>query len=351
MTKDGDKDVPITKTKNTTITCINCKGNSLAQSGSSVYTRAILGFEQSGASSSDSAQKPFLDFFFGAPIGGKESEAIPPRLATWGQVRFASVPQQQLASNNTLQNFSTGFLTTVQGLKVNELVQGFDFLAGLDVRLIKPGGKGFVDLDPGTRQKTSVSFIAAFGAINPFTQRQTAQVFLVPKINGMTDPAFLKQFPEAENKTNIAFVSPERDRFYRQYYGGFRFKTFFYDKHGEIINRFPALLDVTFGQNELVTGKLRNAIFRLEGFYPLPFKSARFFYLYGTAMMKIGGGGVKTTLPLQLTATTVQLPDANTVVVPIDRNPSLRSTRDYYRFGMGINLIELLDKLKAPTSQ
>ncbi len=351
MAKVENKDIPVTNTKTTVITCVDCKGNSLAESGSSVYTRAILGFEQSGGSSSDSVQKPFLDFFFGAPIAGKESGAIPPRLSTWGQVRFASVPQQQLASGG-LQNFTSGFLTNIQGLKVNELVQGFDFLAGLDVRLIKPKGAGFIDLDPGTRQNTSVSFVAGFGAINPFSQRQTAQIFAIPKdASGNIDAGFLKLFPEAAGKTNIAFVTPERDRFFRQYYGGFRFKTFFYDKHGQLINRFPALLDVTFGQNELVTGKLRNAIFRLEGFYPFPFKSAKFLYLYGTAMMKMGGGGVKTNLPvfLKAPATTVILPDDNTVIVPIDRNPTLRSTRDYYRFGMGINLIELLDKLRSTT--
>lgn len=348
MKKDGENAKPVTKTATTTINCVNCKGNSLAESGSSVYTRAIVGFEQAGASSSESSQKPFLDFFFGAPIAGKGSDRIPPRLATWGQVRFASVPQQVFA--NTLQNTSTGFLTSIQGLQVNELVQGFDFLAGVDVRLISPKGRGFVDLDPGTRQNTSVSFVAGFGAINPLTKRQTAQIFEIPRIGTDIDPAFLEKFPEAKGKTNIAFVTPERDRFYRQYYGGFRFKTFFYDKHGEIINRFPALLDVTFGQNELVTGKLRNAIFRLEGFYPFPFRSARFVYLYGTAMMKIGGGGVKTSLPLDLNQlNNIHLPDPNTVVVPIDRNPSLRSNREYYRFGLGINLIELLDKLKTPT--
>jgi hypothetical protein len=345
--KDGE--TAITEKVSTVITCIECKGDSLAQAGSSVYTRAILGFEQSGGSASDSVQKPFLDFFFGAPIAGRESDIVPPRLATWGSVRFASVPQQQLASGG-LQSFTSGFLTNIQGLKVNELVHGFDFLAGIDVRLVRPQGKGFVDLDPGTRQNTSVSFVAGFGAINPFSQRQTAQIFAIPKIAGATDPEFLKLFPEAKDKTNIAFVSPERDRFFRQYYGGLRFKTFFYDKHGYLINRFPALLDVTFGQNELVTGKLRNAIFRLEGFYPFPFKSAKFLYLYGTAMMKMGGGGVKNNLPLFLKppTTNVQLPDDNTVIVPIDRNPNLRSTRDYYRFGLGINLIELLDKLKTP---
>lgn len=76
---------------------------------------------------------------------------------------------------------------------------------------------------------------------------------------GEIDPAFLKLFPEAAGKTNIAFVTPARDRFYRQYYGGLRVKTFFYDKHDQLINQFPAIFDVSVGQNELVTGSAAEA--------------------------------------------------------------------------------------------
>jgi|GEM_PF-2482019 len=342
--KDGKR---ITDRATTTIECFDCIDAPSVETGNARFTRAILGFEQSGGSGSDSAQKPFLDFFFSAPLFG--TKEIPPRFSTWGSLRFAAIPTQQLASGGLgLQNFAGNFLTNFQTVQVNELVQGFDFLAGIQFRVAGGNGKGYLGANPGTFQKTSISLIAAFGAINPFSQRQSAQIFVIPKTSdGKVDPDFLKLFPEAEGKTNIAFVTPERDRFFRQYYGGFRFNTYFFDKHGDVINRFPAILDVTFGQNEIVTGKLRNAVFRLEGFYPFPF-AAKLLYLYGTAMMKVGGGGVKTTLPLFLdVATGITSPDANTVIVPIDRNPNLRSNRDYYRIGVGINLIELLDKLRT----
>lgn len=338
----------ITEPAITTIDCFECKDKPSVEQGNGRNTRAILGFEQSGGSGTDSDQKPFLDFFFTAPLFGTNQN--PARFSTWGSLRFAAVPTQQLASGGLgIQNFAGNFLTNFQAVQVNELVQGFDFLAGIQFKIA--GGRNTLGASPGTFQKTAISLITGFGAINPFSKRQSAQVFVIPKTSdGKVDPEFLKLFPEAEGKTNIAFVTPERDRFFRQYYGGFRFNTYFFDKHGDVINGFPAMLDVTFGQNEIVTGKLRNAVFRLEGFYPFPF-AAKLLYLYGTAMMKVGGGGVKTNLPLFLSpVTSLTLPDPNTVIVPIDRNPNLRSNRDYYRIGVGINLMELLDKLRNRTN-
>ncbi|HEV2914372.1 MAG TPA: hypothetical protein VGX92_13935 [Pyrinomonadaceae bacterium] len=348
--RDADEE-KITNTATTVITCLRCKGASSVRTGSSIFTRAILGFEQSGGSASDSQQKPFLDFFFGAPIGGgrrRDGDDTPPRFSTWGNVRFASVPRQGV-TGATLQNFASNFATTFQGLDVNGLVQGFDFMAGLDIRLIPTGDKGYFNLIPGTKQRTSVSFTLGAGAISPLTSRQIPpQIFVVPKVNNVIDPTFLALFPEAKDKTNIAFVTPERDRFFRQYYGGLRFKTFFYDKHDVLINRFPAILDVTFGQNEIVSGKLHNTVFRLEGFYPFPFKATSFLYLYGTAMLKLGGHGAESTLPLFLNSPSppISLPNPNTAIVPIDRHPQFQPSQDYYRFGFGINLIELLDRFR-----
>ncbi len=347
--KDGNR---VTENAVAIIRCFDCGNAPSTQHGSSLHTRAILGFEQTGGSGSGTSQKPFLDFFFSAPLI-KSTDETPPPFSTWGSIRFASVPTQQLASGGLgLQNFAGSFLSNFQGVNVNEIVQGFDFLAGVDFRLHGGGsGRGYLSAAPGTFQKTSISLIAAIGAINPFNERQNAQIFTIPKINGQDDPEFVKLFPEAAGKNNIAFVTPERDRFFRQYYGGLRFKTFFFDKRGQVINTFPAILDVTVGQNEVVTGLLRNPVFRLEGFYPFPFKAAKFLYLYGTAMMKMGGKGAESRLPLFLApATSITLPDPNTVIVPIDRNPNLRSTRDYYRIGVGINLIELLDKLRPASN-
>lgn len=101
--------------------------------------------------------------------------------------------------------------------KVNELVQGFDFLVGSEVgfgRGLSRGDIGTAFLPTGvsnTKQKFSAYFITGFGAISPLSPKDTVQIFLRPSdadlerlnLKGL-DPKF--QF--------IAFASPDRDSFF-----------------------------------------------------------------------------------------------------------------------------------------
>jgi len=319
---------------------------------SSLNTRAVIGFEQAGASSASSETKPFLDFFFTGPLKfGKDKEL--PRLSTWGQIRLSTTPEQTGAAGAFPSNLVN---QVAQTSKTVDLVQSFDFLAGLEGRIFD-SDKHF-SLIPGIKQKISFYLVGGGGAISPLsTKRESAQIFSVPSEKSPQRQLFIDRFGnDAADKKYIAFVLPERDRFLRQFYGGVRFKTHFY-KDGELINRFPAILDVMVGQNEAVTGgklksdetdasgkiigKRRSYVLRLDGFYPLPIKEASFLYLYGTAMMKLGGGGVRITTPLFLdTAPGEILVTNNDVFIA----PNLQLDRDYYKIGIGINLTDLFNR-------
>lgn len=344
--KDGEKNDEI---KNqVVIKCFNC-----GEEGSNVnklYTRAVLGFQQSGASSASNTQKPFLDFFFTAPIIRGNNSKFFPRLSMWGDIRFTSAPQQQTATNVALSAFSSTFLNTVTDGKVNDLVQSFEFLAGLDFKLYEPQEASNLF---GLRQKSIVSFIASFGASNPLSSQQSAQIFQVPKLPGGADnPEFTKLFKEAEGKTNIAFVPSERDRFYRQYYGGFRLRTVYYDEENKPLNISPAIFDFVIGQNEAITESLSGYILRLDGFYPFPIKGADFIYLYGTAQLKLGKQQNKTPIPFILApATSITIPNNDTAIVQINDSPFLRSNRDRYSIGLGVDIIKLYQRLTQPKPQ
>jgi hypothetical protein len=324
----------------------------------SMTTRAIVGFEQTGASAADSESKPFLDFFFTAPIRFKPKLDELPRFSTWGQVRLAALPQQV----STFGTFASNFVNPLAEGKLVNLVQGFDFMAGLEARVFGTN-KSYVGLIPGVKQQTFMHVMVGGGAISPLsTPRSGAQIFAVPGADSPQRQLFIDRFgQEAANKQYIAFVFPDRDRFLRQYYAGVRFKTFYYAGDGSLINRFPAMLDVTIGQNEAVTGgklkndvtnekgriigRKRNYVLRLEAFYPFPIKEASFLYLYGTAMMKVGGGGVKIDKPLFLdTAPSNISITGNDVFIA----PTLQSNRDYYRFGIGVNLNDLFNRKPPP---
>lgn len=325
----------------------------------SLNTRAIVGFEQAGASSADTETQPFLDFFFTAPMRFKPRGDDLPRVSAWGQLRFAAVPQQV----STFGALPVNLVGPVVENKLTDLVQGFDFMAGLEVRLFG-SGKPYVSLIPGVKNKTFLHLVGGAGAISPLSReanRGAAQIFTVPAEGSPQRELFTQRYPEAvdANAKYVAFVFPDRDRFLRQFYGGIRLKSYYFNDDGTLINRFPAIFDVMIGQNEAVTGgrlqtditddkgkvigRERRYVLRLEAFYPLPIKEANFLYLYGTAMMKIGGGGVKIDTPLFLdtpgTAENVTLTSNGVFIMP-----TLQTNRDYYRFGVGVNLTELFNR-------
>jgi hypothetical protein len=356
LTDDGDQD-------STSIVCkgANCGSENQVSTivTNSLNTRVVVGLEQVGASSADSETKPFLDFFFTGPLRFSAKNAELPRLATWGQIRISTTPEQVGA----VGVFPSNLINQVsQNSKTVGLVQSFDFLAGLEGRVF--GSNGYVlSLIPGVRQRTEFYVIGGGGAISPLsTTQQTAQIFAVPVMDNPQRQTFIDRFgSDAVTKTYIAFVFPERDRFLRQYYGGIRLKTFYYDRDNRLINRFPAILDFMVGQNEAVTGgklkndvtdssgkiigKKRSWVLRLDGFYPLPIKEASFLYLYGTAMMKVGGGGVRINTPLFLdTAPGNVLLTSSDVFIA----PNLQMNRDYYKIGVGVNLTDLFNRKKPP---
>jgi len=324
----------------------------------SLNTRAIIGFEQAGASSADSKSQPFLDFFFTAPMRFKPKGDTLPRVSAWGQVRLAAVPQQV----STFGALPANFVSPLVENKLTDLVQGFDFMAGLEVRVFGTN-KSYVSLIPGVKNQTFLHIIGGGGAISPLSRtanRGAAEIFTIPVEGSPQRELFKQRFPEAvENKAKyIAFVFPDRDRFLRQFYGGIRLKTFYFNDDGTLINRFPAIFDITIGQNEAVTGgrlqsdvtdengkllvkKARRYVLRLEAFYPFPIREANFLYLYGTAMMKIGQGGVKIDTPLFLDKPGT---DINLTSNDIFITPTLQTNRDYYRFGIGVNLTELFNR-------
>jgi hypothetical protein len=319
----------------------------------SVNERLIVGLEQAGASSANSETKPFLDLFFTRPL----SKGDLPRVSIWGQIRLSTTPEQVGATGAFPSNLVN---QVAQTGKTVDLVESFDFLAGLEVKVFSSGGH-FPSLAPGKKQKNHFYLLAGGGAINPLTTtKESAQIFKVPSTDSPQRQLFVDRFgADAANKTYVAFVFPERDRFFRQFYAGFRLKTFYYenDNDNKMLNQFPGMLDVMFGQNEAVTGgrlkndvtdssgkiigRKRSYVFRLDGFYPLPIKSASFLYLYGTAMMKIGGGGVRITTPLFLDTAPGDVLVTNKDVFIA---PTLQINRDYYKIGIGIDLFDLFNR-------
>jgi len=303
------------------------------------YSRAIVGFEQAGASAAKGTQKYFFDLTLSTPVFGKSDPLFGRRGRAWGSVRLTSVPQQITSPVTT---FATGFAQQVANVKVNEVAQAIQFLAGGELRIHKWNENLiFGSFDGSTSNRFTLSLIAGGGMTTPVNPRETLDVFKVsPGAPGLpTIPA---------GKDFIAFVSPDRDRFFRQYYAGLRLQTYYFDYRNPSIplQRFPATLDITFGQNEAVTGgRLRGGVLRLLGFYPLPYSGLKFINIFGTALMKLSRTKITDPLILEPAPAGTTVPAANVFLLTV---PQIN--RDYYRVGVGIDFISLIKKwTETPT--
>lgn len=377
---------------NQTAIVIDCRGDNCASDflvstivTNSQNTRLVVGFEQAGASSTTSETKPFLDFSFTSPFifdtlieGGKPKKGADgreirvPRAAAWGQIRLASTPDQI----TTTGVFPTNLVNQVgRAGTAGNLVQSFDFLAGLEIRAFSANGS-FLSLIPGIRQKTRFYIAGGAGAISPLTAiRESAQIFKIPLPNTPQYQPFIDRYGKPREQSGnipaqefVAFVPLDRDRFLRQWYAGLRVKTLYCEDEDctRFRNQFPGTVDFMVGQNESVTGGRRkfggapdptdstkiigakNAyVFRIDAFYPLPFRETRFLYLYGTAMMKIGGGRANIVNPLFLDPASILITDPKVFIPSSNLQELLQPNRDYYKIGVGINLTELFNRNKT----
>lgn len=300
------------------------------------WLRTIVGFEQAGVSAAQSQQNFFMDLYYDRPLAFNDDEDLGPALRSWGNLRITSVPQQ---INTDVATFASTFAQQVGQLKVNQVAQAFEFLGGVQYRLWASGrdpdyASSDPVHDPNVHNRVSVNFILGGGVITPLSPKDSVQIFDVPA----NQPNFFTLYPQASGKQFVAFTLPDRDRFFRQAYGGFRLMTHFLR---DTRTRAPEMFDLTYGFNESITGgRIHGGVMRLEGFVPIPYANLSWIYLFGTGMFKPGAHATIAHPFLLASAPAGTLPtDPNAVIISTPQ-----ADRDYYRVGIGIDLVDLLKK-------
>jgi hypothetical protein len=302
------------------------------------FARVIFGLDQAAGSSAESTFKYFFDLLLSAPIPFEQNPDpdFGPRWRLWGNVRLASVPQQLTSK---LQDFNLP--SAVANLQVNELAQSFEFRGGVSARIA--AARSFrLSFDKETLQKFSLHAIAGLGGSTPLNPRDTLEIFKV-------SPDAVARYPQAAGKELIGFTGPDRDRFYRQAFGGFEVRAHYFDKTTETpLDRFPATFSITYGFDEAVTGgQIHGGVFRVDGFYPLPSKWGSQFYFFFTTLMKPTRANASEPLLLEPAAGKTLTDQVNNgvrfTVPPIDR--------DYYRIGIGMDIMRLIQNIQSVTGQ
>jgi hypothetical protein len=313
----------------------------------------VIGFEQAGASSAQTHQKFFFNFFVSRPFPHANSgytgvddagRVFGPKLRWWGDVRIASYAQQVTSGVGV---FATGFATQVAQLQVNKLAQAGEFNTGIDCRLTSFPGF-FPSIAWTSKERTQLSLVVGFGAISPFNPTESLEIFKTPPSGSSQRDAFLKLFPSSANFLYTGFTTPDRDRFYWQYGAGLRLTTQFFDQSG-LQRGSPAMITYSLGQNQLVSGGIsRGLVQRLEAFFPLPlgevFKDNS-LYLFGRVDMRIAAPHQTTPFILEPADATITgfNPQVNIV--------SMRSNRDIYTIGVGVDAVKLMKTITGQSNK
>lgn len=335
----------------------------------------LAGYEQSGASSADPTQRLFLKLYFSSPFPFPIEKKNHPklqlgrRMQCWGEVKLTTLPQQ---IGSSIVEAPETFSSTANNLKINEIARAIDFKVGFDFRLFD------VKSSNGNNWYT-LNLIGAYGATTPTTPRDSVQIFELP--NADTSSQDLKRLKEKYQlgdllgKEYISFVKPERSKFFRQWYFGFRIKTYSKPKsiseinNGTIIRnrvetQFPDKFEITFGRNDFIVDRelmlealdakrikkdevsIKNwLVVRLSGQKLIRIKSVK-FYIFGEAIIKLHrnpGELPLLTEPIILTPATQE-----NGIIPrdkIEQTTIINEYRDYYRIGVGVELMGILEKI------
>jgi len=316
--------------------------------GGTPSVRSVVGFDLSAASATDSQAKAFLEFNLNVPLGYGASRKDPLNWPLWG---FLNPRLTSVATAGNLAGLFTKSPTDFSNIQEKNLVQGLDVTGGLEYMLLKPrnGIKSFSSYK-NMHARMAVALVGGGGFTTPFSAPGGPPVFVL----GANNPLRTK-FNVPPSFTNIAFVTPDRSRFFRKYFAGVRLKTYhftgrasghFCDEDNSdceaLMNSFPGVIDVTAAQDEQVTGgHLSHWVLRLDGIYPLPFAPG--FHIFGSLSSAFQKNVTSNELFVAPPPATVAANDPSVFLAPAPQPAS----HDIYRIGLGVDIFQLLNARKA----
>jgi hypothetical protein len=271
-----------------------------------VEYKSYFGVQQSQASASDRTWKIFGDLGISTQITGWSRFLV--------DLDLTSVPQQ--VSFNVSQATSQA-PALVKNLNINQAVQSINLLVGTELYHFSP-----------QTSKLAIKGLFMGGFSTPLSPKEAVQIYNSTQaaFNTLGITADPTQYPY------LALTTPDRSRFYAQYYAGLRMKLIDpapVPNDGTSSN-YPAYFDVSFGQNSAVTGgDLRRFVWRFSGFLPIPNTP---FAVIGTSYTAFQKNSSSSPLFLSQPSTTITLPNSQAYVFAKAEN------RDYYEIGVALDL-------------
>ncbi len=324
-------------------------GNASGHLYSGFFGSFIGGAEQSGYSSDNINTNAFVSAFFRSGYFHPEKERA---IAIWGRIRLLSAPQQ--SAPNIISTFTnaSGQITQSSLSSVGAVT---DYSLGGEYRLWQ---------EDSLNQTTSrISLIAGIGETTPLNTA-TPSIFNAPAAttaecanflhenltltsgSSLSTPGCIENTAAGAAYKYIAYTQQKRTDFFFKYGAGVRLSRVF-PARGSGGSPYADLLDITLGQDQSITGgKTAGMVFRLDGQYALPYGSLSSIYFFGSSSVRLRENQNLTTITLAPATGAPTLPDPTVLVLP-----TAQPNRDFYRIGVGLNLIDLFSSVfKGPST-
>ncbi len=317
---------------------------------------ALVGVDVSAASSANPQAVLLALTNFDVPLESKFQLSQSHGGVIWlsGQLGLKGMAQPGTLSGAA----SAGYYASAANATPDKVVQSVDVSLHLGVQLHRweiPMETFDVNASTGnsggpSKTQATLSIVAGAGAVTPLSVSQSnPQVYeatpLIIQYESPVAPTLSFASSCSANPTEaptcyVIFVPSDRTHFYRSYDAGLRLKLYANDNEDHEL-RFPAIFDLTVGQNEYVTGGLlHGAVLHLGGSLPIPRIDA--FYMFGAfdfgLSSAIGGGPQLQLIPAPVTAgLTAASPSVYTIL-------TTQPNRDRYELGFGIDVFHLFSK-------
>jgi hypothetical protein len=210
-----------------------------------------------------------------------------------------------------------------------------ELLGGLEYRLAETADAHFSI--GGTRERFALHTIAAAGLTSAFDNGTPITLYKDIRL------------PDASTQYYAVIRPTDASTYPGQYYAGFRWKTFYFDDHDRLLNIAPTTIDWMFGHDAAGSRPGLVPTIRVDGFFSFPSQKINFVHFFITVIAKLNHppSGIDSGLSPFLQS----LPFDPATLAKSKILTTEGVNRDFYRFGMAIDLWKLLEKLKviAPT--
>lgn len=282
---------------------------------SDVHVKAVAGVQQSQESSSQRVGKFYVDLGLDIPFVFHKG------IRYFLEGHLSSVPQQ-FAFTLAAADSSTGFGQQAENLKVDNLVQSVDFLTGF-----------YWPFWQTASGRISAGPMIEAGITTPISPSEFTSDILV------TNDAAKKEF--GVTQPYFAVSTLDRERFFFQYYYGLRLTWRYRDTDSWVQ---PLTIDNTFGGNAAFTGGCLCGppVWHVNVYIPLP--KLTFVNVFGGLIVSEKSGSSSVPNFYQTAPAGTALTDADVQIVA----PAVN--RDYYRLGVGMDIVHLISLIKKGTT-